>query len=66
MERVSDVVVVEDPQLKADRLTYSAEAAHSELPTVSGGQSVQELLCEDRDGDPEAEEMEAAAVDPRR
>ena len=43
-----------------------AEAAHSELPTVSGGQSVQELVCEDRDGGPEAEETEVVAVGPRR
>ena len=65
-ERVSDVVVAEDPQLKADRLTCLAEAAHSELPTVSGGRLAQEIVCEDQDVGLEAEEIEAVAVDPRR
>ena len=65
-ERVSDVVDVEDPLLKADRLTRFAEAAHSELPIESGGRSAPELACEDRDGGPGAEEMEVAAVGPHR
>ena len=66
LERVSDVVVVEDPQLKADRSTYSAEAAHSELPIESGGRLVLEYVCGDQDGGPEAEETEAVAAGPHR
>ena len=65
-ERVSDVVVVEDPQLKADRLMCLAVAAHSGLPIESDGRSVPEYVCGDQDGGLEAEETEAAEAGPHR